>query len=81
MKASDAWARRAQRRLRSRGFKVTLLDPTQAMDRKETARMRDLEALAQGKASPDQIQKKNSLFGGGGSNFRIVDYGGLSEAA
>jgi len=31
------------------------------------------------KASPEQLQSANSLFGGRAKRFQIVDYGGLKE--
>jgi hypothetical protein len=79
MKSRDAWSRRVKRRLERAGFKVTLPDPTQAMERKKAGRIRDLQLLAEGKASPEQLQRKNSLFGSRSRQFQIVDYGGLNE--
>jgi hypothetical protein len=38
-----------------------------------------LQLLRQGKASPEQLQSANSLFGGRANRFQIVDYGGLDE--
>jgi transposase len=77
MESSEAWARRVQRRLRRRGFKVTLVDPDFAKARKETERRRDLQSLKEG-ISADKIQQKNSLCKGRARSFRIVDYGGLN---
>ena len=79
MESPDLWARRVKRRLERAGFKVTLLDPALALDRKKTGRLRDLEVLAHKKATPEQIQRRNSLFGGRAKRFRIVDYGGLDD--
>jgi hypothetical protein len=75
METSEAWARRVQRRLRRRGFKVTLLKPDLARAAKVTERRKDLEALRNG-VSPETIQQKNSFCGGSARQFRIVDYGG-----
>ena len=79
MKSRDAWARRVKRQLERAGFKVSLPDPDLAMERKKAGRLRDLQSLAQGKASPEQLQTKNSVFGGRAKRFQIVDYGGLNE--
>jgi hypothetical protein len=79
MKSRDAWARRVKRRLERAGFKVSLPDPTLAMQRKKAGRLRDLQLLAQGKASPEQLQSTNSLLGGRAKRFQIVDYGGLND--
>ena len=80
MKTRDAWDRRVKRRLERAGFKVSLLDPTLALERKKAGRLRDLDLLAHGKASPGKMQKMNSVFGGRGKGFRIVDFGGLNDA-
>lgn len=77
MESSEAWARRVQRQLRRRGFKVTLLRPDLARAAKETERREDFEALRNG-VSPEAIQRKNSFCGGRARRFRIVDYGGLN---
>jgi hypothetical protein len=66
-------------RLERAGFKVSLPDPALALERKKAGRRRDLQLLARGKASRDQLQRTNSLFGGCAKRFRIVDYGGLNE--
>jgi hypothetical protein len=79
MKSCDAWARRVKRRLERAGFKVSLPDPALAVGRKKAERLRDLQLLAQGKVSPEQLQNANSLLGGRARRFQIVDYGGLSE--
>jgi len=79
MKSQDAWARGVKRRLERAGFKVRLGDPTKAIERKKAARRRDWKLLATGKATPDEIQAKNSLFHGAQRDFRILDYGGLDE--
>lgn len=79
MKSGDAWARRVKGRLEQGGFKVSLPDPALAVERKKAGRLRDLRLLAQGKASPAQVQSANSLFGGHAKQFQIVDYGGLNE--
>jgi hypothetical protein len=76
MESSEAWSRRVQRRLRRRGFKVTLLKPDLAKAAKETERRKDFEALRNG-VSPETIQRKNSFCGGRARQFRIADYGGL----
>lgn len=76
---SDAWARRVKRRLERAGFKVTLVDPALAMRRKHAARRRDQRLLAEGKATADQLQTRNSLFRGGAKQFRILDYGSLNQ--
>ena len=79
MKSCDAWARRVKQRLERAGFKVSFPDPALAMERKKAGRLRDLQLLAQGKASPEQLQSANSLFGGRAKRFQIVYYGGLKE--
>jgi hypothetical protein len=79
MKSRDAWARRVKQRLERAGFKVSLPDPALAVGRKKAGRRRDLQLLARGKATPEQLQCVNSLFGGRAKSFRIVDYGGLNE--
>jgi hypothetical protein len=60
-------------------FKVSLLDPALALKRKKAARRQDLQILARGEASRDQLQRANSFFGGRAKRFQIVDYGGLNE--
>ena len=79
MKVRNAWARRVKRRLERAGFKVSLPDPALALERKKAGRLRDLELLAQGKASPAQLQSANSIFGGRAKRFQILDYGDLNE--
>ena len=79
MKSRDAWARRMKGRLERAGFKVSLPDPALALERKKADRHRDLQLLAQGEVSRDQLQRANSLFGGRAKHFQIVDYGGLNE--
>jgi hypothetical protein len=66
-------------RLERAGFKVSLPDPAIALNRKKAGRRRDLQLLARGKASRDQLQRTNSVFGGRAKRFQIVDYGGLNE--
>jgi hypothetical protein len=66
-------------RLERAGFKVSLLDPALALERKKAGRCRDLRLFARCKASRDQLQRTNSLFGGCAKRFQIVDYGGLIE--
>jgi len=66
-------------RLERSGFKVSLADPTGALERKKGGRRRDLRLLGRRKVTPEQLQRKNSLFGGQAKRFRIVDYGGLNE--
>ncbi|MGO8927620.1 MAG: hypothetical protein ACLQU3_12100 [Limisphaerales bacterium] len=66
-------------RLERAGFKVSLSDPALALERKKADRHRDLQLLARGKASRDQLQRTNSLFGGRAKRFQIVDYGGLND--
>ena len=61
------------------GFKDSLPDPALALERKKDGRRRDLQLLAQGKTTRDQLQRTNSLFGRRAKRFRIVDYGGLNE--
>ena len=78
MESSEAWARRVQRRLRRRGFKVTLLNPDLANARKATERRKDSQSLKNG-TSAAEIQLKNSLCKGRARSFRIVDYGGLDR--
>ena len=75
----DEWAHLVKRRLERAGFKVSLVDPALAIERKRTARLRDLRAIARGKASPEGLQGENSLFGGRARGFRIVDFGGLNR--
>jgi len=79
MESSDAWVRRFKRRLQDAGFKVTLIDPALAQKLKAKSRRSHLKALASGRSTPDKLQGKNSLFGGRGKLFRIVDYGGLDR--
>jgi hypothetical protein len=79
MKSRDAWARRVKRRLERAGFKVSLPDPALAVGRKRAGRLRDLQLLARGQATPEELQSANSLFGGRAKRFQIVDYGGLNE--
>ena len=81
MKSQDTWVRQVKRRLERAGFKVRFGDPARAIARKKAARRRDLQLLAAGQATPDEIQKKNSFFGGRQKKFRIVDYGGLNDEA
>jgi hypothetical protein len=66
-------------RLERAGFKVRSADPAQALERKKAARRRDLQVLARGEVSRNQLQRANSLFGGRAKRFQIVDYGGLNE--
>ena len=66
-------------RLERIGFKVSLAEPTGTVQRKKVGRRRDLWLLARRKVTPEHLQAKNSLFGGRGKQFRIVDYGGLDE--
>ncbi len=66
-------------RLERAGFKVNLPDPVLALERKKAGRRRDLRLLARGKATPERLQKTNSLFGGRAKRFQIVDYGGLDQ--
>ncbi|HEY5913977.1 MAG TPA: hypothetical protein VJA21_25595, partial [Verrucomicrobiae bacterium] len=79
VKARDDWVRRVTRRLQQAGFRVSLLDPVRSAARKKSARRRDLKLLKSGKASPEDLQARNSLFGGRAKEFRILDYGGLDE--
>jgi hypothetical protein len=66
-------------RLERAGFRVSVVDPALAVERKKAGRRRDQGLLAKGKTSRDQLQRANSLFGGRAKRFRIVDYGGLNE--
>jgi hypothetical protein len=68
-----------KRGLERAGFKVSLPDPALALERKKAGRRRDQQWLARSHASPDQLQRANSLFGGHAKRFQIVDYGGLDE--
>jgi hypothetical protein len=79
MNSRDAWAREVKRRLERAGYTVSIPDPALAMKKKRAGRLRDLGLLARGKASPEEIQNKNSLFRGRAKRFRIVDYGGLDD--
>ena len=79
MKSRDAWARRMKGRLERAGFKVGSADPALALERKKAAQRQDLQRLARGEVSRDQLQRANSLFGGRAKRFQIVDYGGLNE--
>ena len=79
MKLSDRWPGRVKRRLERAGFKVTLFDPALTVARKDAARLRDVQLLAQRKTTAKEIQSKNSLYGGRAKRFKIVDYGGLGE--
>jgi hypothetical protein len=80
MKLSERWARRVKRRLERAGFKVTMLDPALALESKKAARRGDLKLLAQRRATPAQLQRRNSLFARRPKSFRIVNYGGLEES-
>ncbi len=77
MNARDAWARRVKRRLERAGFQVSLINPALALQRKKAGRLRDIELLTKGIATPDEIQRKNSIFEGRAKDFQIVDLGGL----
>ena len=66
-------------RLERAGFKVSSADPALALERKKAARRRDLQILARGAVSRNQLQRANSLFVGQAKRFQIVDYGGLDE--
>jgi hypothetical protein len=66
-------------RLERAGFKVGSPDPVLALERKKAARRRDLQVLARGEVSRDQLQRANSLFCGHAKRFQIVDYGGLNK--
>ena len=79
MNSRTAWASKVKRRLQRAGFEVRLSDPTLAAERKRAGRVRDAELLSQGNASPGQVQRRNSFFGGRAKRFRIVDYGGLND--
>jgi hypothetical protein len=79
MSSLNAWASGVKRRLERVGFEVRLSNPTLAARRKRAVRRRDVELISQGIASPKQIQRKNSFFGGRAKRFRIVDYGGLDD--
>jgi hypothetical protein len=79
MKSRDAWARRMKGRLEGSGFKVSFADPRLAPERKKAGRRRDLRLRDRRKVTPEQLQRKNSLFGGCAKRFQIVDYGGLNE--
>jgi hypothetical protein len=68
-----------KRRLERAGFKVGSPDPALALERKKAARRRDLQVLARGEVSRDQLQRANSLFCGHAKRFQIVDYGGLNK--
>ena len=78
MRSRDGWANRVKRRLEEAGYKVRLLDPAFALERKMAGRLRDSELLALGR-SPKRIQRMNSLFGSRAKRFRIVDFGGLND--
>ena len=79
VKTHDEWTRRVERRLQQAGFSVSLLDPAHGAARKKFARRRDLKLLKGGKASPEELQERNSLFRRRAKGFRILDYGGLDE--
>jgi hypothetical protein len=79
MKLVDPWARRFKRRLERAGFKVTMLDPALSGEAKKAARRRDRDLLASGEVSPEELQRRNSIFKGNANRFRIVNYGGLDE--
>ena len=66
-------------RLERAGFKVSSADPALALERKKAARRQDLQILAGGEVSRNQLQRANSLFVGQAKRFQIVDYGGLDE--
>ena len=66
-------------RLERAGFKVSSADPALALERKKAARRQDLQILARGEVSRNQLQRANSLFGGRAKHFQIVDYGGLND--
>jgi hypothetical protein len=79
MESRERWARYIKRRLEESGFKVSLIDPELAVERKKASRMRDQNLLANG-SSPRAIQRKNSVFGRQAKQFRILNYGGLKRA-
>ena len=79
MNSCDAWAREVKKRLERTGYSVSVPGPALAMKKKRAGRLQDLRLLARGKASPEEIQNKNSLFRGRAKRFRIVDYGGLDD--
>ena len=79
MNSRDAWAREVKKRLERAGYSVSVPGPALAMKKKRAGRLQDLRLLARGKASPEEIQNKNSLFRGRAKRFRIVDYGGLDD--
>jgi len=76
--ASSNWARRLKRELELAGYKVTVLDPARAAADKITGRRRDAELLSSRRATPQELQRKNSVFHGEAKRFRILDYGGLN---
>jgi hypothetical protein len=80
MNSRDAWARCLKGRLERAGFKVRLSDPDLALARKMAGRGRDFRLVARGQAPPEEVQRRNSVFGGQGKRFRIVDYGRLNDA-
>jgi transposase len=78
MNSLDPWALRFKRKLERAGFKVTLVDPAFALERKKPDRRRDLRLLETGRTTPRRLQIKNSVFSPLAKQFRIVDYGGLN---
>jgi len=59
------------------GLKVTETTFEEAARAKGASRARDTELIRTGKATPEQIQKKNSISSG---PFRVVDYSPLFSA-
>jgi hypothetical protein len=59
------------------GLKVTETTFEKAALAKGESRRRDAELIRTGKATPEQIQKKNSISSG---PFRVVDYSPLFSA-
>jgi hypothetical protein len=79
MKSRDLWAEQVKRNLEQAGYKVTMLDPKLAIERKKAGRRRDRDLIASGKASREEIQRKNSVVGPCANGFRILDYGCLGR--
>jgi len=59
------------------GLKITETTFEKAAQAKGESRRRDAELIRTGKATPEQIQKKNSISAG---PFRVVDYSPLFSA-
>ncbi len=75
------WNAKFKASLEAAGYKVTMLNPKQAIEWKKARRRKDREMIERRLATPEEIQRKNSLFTDAARSARIIDYGGLDEEA